>query len=234
MTGRGLGRVERWAESPGAMMAGAGTAGEGVRIGVRAGVAREARRRSGRWRGVAQGLQLAEHGIDGEPLAGFDGFEEGDFEQDAFGGGVAEPPFVVDETSMMRVTAGDRRVRPGSFEGGGFGFGEAGLVHFGGGEVIEEQGAEVAEEFGEEAGEILAVAGEVFEEAEGLGEAAGEQSLGEVEDLALGDEAEHGEDVVFLDVVAAEADELIEGGLGVAHAAIGAAGDGVEGIGIRC
>ena len=188
------------------------------------------RGRRGRRSGVAQGLQLTEHGIEGHRLARFDGLEEGDFEQDAFGRGVPEFPFVVDEDFE---DAGDgRRIGEGGLagEGGGFGFGEAGLVHLGGGEVVEEQGAKVAEEFGEESGEVFAVAGEVFEESEDLAEAAGEQGLGEVEDLALGDEPEHGEHVVFLDVVATEADELIEGGLGVAHAAIGAAGDGVEGI----
>ena len=43
-----------------------------------------------------------------------------------------------------------------------------------------------------------------------------------------GGEAEHGEHVGFLDFVAAKADELVERGFGVAHAAVRAARDGVE------
>ena len=51
----------------------------------------------------------------------------------------------------------------------------------------------------------------------------------EFQELALRRQAEHREHVRLLDLVAAEADELVEGGFGVAHAALGAAGDGVEG-----
>jgi hypothetical protein len=51
---------------------------------------------------------------------------------------------------------------------------------------------------------------------------------GEGAELGPGGETEHGEDIGLGDAQAAEADELVEGGLGIAHTAIGAAGDGVE------
>ena len=56
----------------------------------------------------------------------------------------------------------------------------------------------------------------------------GQNGLAQAENLALRGQAEHGEHVGFLDFVAAKADELVEGGFGVAHGAVRAAGDGVE------
>src|SRR5262245_16960261 len=47
-----------------------------------------------------------------------------------------------------------------------------------------------------------------------------QDSTTEFEELALGGEAEHGEHVRFLDLIAAKTDELVEGAFGVTHAAI--------------
>ena len=56
----------------------------------------------------------------------------------------------------------------------------------------------------------------------------GQDRARQVQNLTLRRKAEHREHVAFLDFVAAKADELVEGGLGVAHSAIGPAGDGEE------
>ena len=62
----------------------------------------------------------------------------------------------------------------------------------------------MTEQIGDEAREVLTLAGEFAEFAErGFG-FAGEDGAGEFEDLALGGEAEHGEDIDFLDFFAAK------------------------------
>ena len=64
----------------------------------------------------------------------------------------------------------------------------------------------MAEEIGEQAGEILAVAGELVQFAEGIAGGTLQNERGEGEQLAAGGEAKHGEDIAFLDSVAAKAD----------------------------
>ena len=54
---------------------------------------------------------------------------------------------------------------------------------------------------------------------------ARQHCAGELEQLALRRQAEHGKHVGLLDAVAAETDELVEGGFGVTHGTGGAAGD---------
>ena len=118
------------------------------------------------WVGVTtQGLQVPEDDVDRDGIAGLDGFEERDFEEDAFGRSVAEPPFIVDED--FHDTTDRRGIGEGGLvgEGSGFGFGQIDEVHLSRSKVVEEKGAEVAKELGEEAGEILSVAGEFFDEA---------------------------------------------------------------------
>ena len=56
----------------------------------------------------------------------------------------------------------------------------------------------------------------------------GQDRARQVQNLTLRRKAKHREHVAFLDFVAAKADELVEGGLRVAHSAVGPAGDGVE------
>src|SRR2546423_11074609 len=55
-----------------------------------------------------------------------------------------------------------------------------------------------------------------------------EQRAGKRQNLALSGEAEHREDILFNDLAAAKADELIKRTLRVAHAAVGAACNGVQ------
>ena len=64
---------------------------------------------------------------------------------------------------------------------------------------------------------------------EGFWDLACDEVFAEGGDGFASGEAEDLEDVVFLDMVAAEGDELVEHGLCIAHAALGAAGEGVGG-----
>src|SRR5206468_11026549 len=54
---------------------------------------------------------------------------------------------------------------------------------------------------------------------------AGEDCPGQIKNLAPRGEAEHRKNVILFNSIAAQADELVEGGFGVAHGAIRAAGD---------
>ena len=80
----------------------------------------------------------------------------------------------------------------------------------------------------EQASEVLAAAREVVQFAQGRLGLAVENRLRDRDDLRLRGETEHREHVGLLDAVAAKTDELIERGLGVAHAAIRAARDRLE------
>ncbi len=118
---------------------------------------------------------------------------------------------------------------------GEHGFFRGGDVAFerGGGDLVDDEIAEEAEEVLAEFAEVLAGGGEFaggFEDGTdiALGEGATESADG-----GESGEAEEGEDVGLGDAIAVEANGLVEGGLGIAEAAFGIAGDGVEGTRLR-
>lgn len=157
-----------------------------------------------------------------------DGFEGGDFEVEAFVRG----PFHAGIGFGEGVDDGEEAVRFVGFGGlgevGPEGFGEAfaaGIwVEFG-----DDEGADGADGFGEELGEVFSGFGLLVDDAEGVGGFFGEDALEEAGDGFAGGEAEDVEDVSFGDFLSAEGDELVEHGLGVAHASIGPFGDGPSG-----
>ena len=95
-------------------------------------------------------------------------------------------------------------------------------------DLENEQVAEMVQQVGEQPAEVFAVVGQVVQLAQRALDLAGQHRARQLQQLALGRQAEHREHVRLLDLVAAKADELVEGGFGVAHGALGAAGDGVE------
>jgi hypothetical protein len=148
---------------------------------------------------MAELVEGLEQGIDGDGISSFDGFEESDFDEDAFGGGVAEAPFVIGEDfhdSGERI-GGD--LLGLGFEGEGFGLRDLEEVEVAASDLEDEEIAEVSEQIGEEATEVFTVEDEIVKEPEAGFGISGEDGVGEIEDLILRGEAEHGEDVGFLD-----------------------------------
>ena len=86
----------------------------------------------------------------------------------------------------------------------------------------------MVDELRHEAAQVLAGAVELVEPGEDARDVAAQDGLREVLDERAGDEAEDAEDVLLLDLPPGEGDDLVERGLGVAHAAVGAARDGEE------
>src|SRR5215470_6973207 len=86
----------------------------------------------------------------------------------------------------------------------------------------------MVEQVGEEPAEVLAIGGERIELAQSRLDLAIEHGPGELQELALSGETEHGEDILLFDGVAAETDELVECGLGVAQSAFSTTRDGEE------
>ena len=85
-------------------------------------------------------------------------------------------------------------------------------------------------ELGDEAAKILAGGVKLGDRLEDGGDVGAENGARKGFDLGSGDEAEDAEDVRLVDLAAGEGDDLVERGFGVAHAAVGAAGDGEEGV----
>ena len=89
--------------------------------------------------------------------------------------------------------------------------------------------AQVSHEVGREPGGIVTGAGERGADPQGRGAVAGGDRLGGAEqELGIGD-AEHGEDIVGRDLVAAVGHELIEGAERIPEAAVGGPGDRADG-----
>lgn len=173
---------------------------------------------------------MLEDFVDGDLTGGACGADEGGFEEGAFGEAVFEAAFGLEEVVEEAGDAGGVDFAGLAFDDVELSVGEVAEEVAVGGVGLDEDVAEVFEEVEEDAFEVFAGFVEAGDGIEEGGDVPGEDGGGEVFEVALGDEAEDGEDIVLGEVAAAEGDELIEGGLGVAHAALGAAGDGDEGI----
>ena len=92
----------------------------------------------------------------------------------------------------------------------------------------DQQVAEMIQQVGKQPAKVLAVCARSFEWRSAVSISPARTARDKFEQLALRGQAEHREHVGFLDFVAAKADELVERGFGVAHAAFGAAGDRVQ------
>src|SRR5205823_4898209 len=101
-------------------------------------------------------------------------------------------------------------------ERGGLRLGDLEHVQVAARNLVDEQIAEMIQQVRQQAAEILAVPGEFAQLLERDLNFAGQDGAAHLENLALGGEAEHGEDIRFLDLVAAKTDELIERGFGIA------------------
>lgn len=152
-----------------------------------------------------------------------------DFEGDFAGEGVAQVMFefekLFEEGEEMGLIGEVSEGEEGLF----FFRAEFGLG-FGGGDLEKEEVAEVAGEvLGDAKG--IAVAGTKFVEfGEGRGSIACEDGGGEGTGFDGAGEAEDFEDVFEGDGATREADELFEGGFGIAQAALGLAGEKDEGL----
>ena len=116
---------------------------------------------------------------------------------------------------------------------GGFGFGNFQQAKVATRHAEEEQVAEVVQQVRQQPAQVLAVLGEVVQLPQRRLGFAGEDGAGDFQDLPLRRQAEHREHVRLLDGVAAKADELVQGGFGVAHPAVRAAGDGEARSGVN-
>ena len=97
---------------------------------------------------------------------------------------------------------------------------------------IDGENQQVAEERDHIAEQVLQVAATVVlrvHHGQCAGAVLGEHEFGEIADDLGGGEAEYLDSVFFLDGIATESDELVEHALGVAHAAVGTAGNGLGG-----
>ena len=157
-----------------------------------------------------------------------DRLDDAEFEMQALVGRPFHPAFRLGENvdggedAVGRVFVGG--LQQGGPESGGDALAVGGRVEF-----RDQQGAQAADEFAEELREFAAAFGFLLDEREGGGVVAGEQGLREGGDFFAGGETENIEHVGLVDRVAAEGDELVEHRLGVAHAAVGALGDGPGG-----
>ena len=86
----------------------------------------------------------------------------------------------------------------------------------------------MVQQVGQQPAQVFAVVGQVVQLAQRAFDLARQHRARKLQQLALRRQAEHREHVRLLDLVAAEADELVQRGFGVAHRAFGPARDGVE------
>ena len=88
----------------------------------------------------------------------------------------------------------------------------------------------MVEEVGQQTTEILARTGQFIEQPEGRCDVALENGVDQLHELGPCGQTEHGKHIGLDDPVAAETDELVQGGLGIPHAAVGSAGDGQQSV----
>ena len=120
-----------------------------------------------------------------------------------------------------------------SFKRGNFGFGDFEQIQIALGNLENQQVAEMVQQIAQQPAQVFAAARQFVQLRERGGNFAGENGVAQFENLALRREAEHRKHVGLLDFVAAKTDELVERGFGVAHAAVGAARDGVQRGGVN-
>ena len=182
---------------------------------------------------VAQILEPLEHGIDADGLRASMALSRATSSRIFFDAASRRRISASARTSMMRVSAAALASLRLFAQRGGFGFGNFEHVQIAARNLEDQQVAEMVEQIGKQPAQIFAVFGQVVQLAQRRFDFAVQHGAGEFQQLALRGQAEHREHVGFFDLVAAKADELVEGGFGVAHAAFGAAGDGVERCGCR-
>ena len=176
---------------------------------------------------------MLEHRVEAHGVARFDGVEQGDFDEDFLRRGVAQAGFRVGQHFH---DAGERLGGRGGglfLQPGGFGFGNFQQAKVATRHAEEEQVAEVVQQVRQQPAQVLAVLGEVVQLPQRRLGFAGEDGAGDFENLPLRRQAEHREHVRLLDGIAAKADELVQGGFGVAHPAVRAAGDGEARSGVN-
>ena len=81
------------------------------------------------------------------------------------------------------------------------------------------------QKIGQQPAQIFAAFGQRIQFRQRLGNVPRQNCPTQLEDLVLRRQAEHGQDVSFLDLVTAKTDQLIQSGFGIAHPAVGPAGD---------
>src|SRR5947207_11669609 len=86
----------------------------------------------------------------------------------------------------------------------------------------------MVQQIGQQPAQFFAVFGQFVQLSQRGLHFAGQNGPGQIENLALCCEAEDRKYIVFLDLFAAKADELVERGFRVAHSTVSAAGDGVQ------
>src|SRR3954471_23829696 len=85
------------------------------------------------------------------------------------------------------------------------------------------------QQIGQESAQILAMPCEFVQLAQGSLSVAGQDCVSKRKYLFLCREPEHRENVIFNDAAATETDQLIEGGFGISHSAVGPASNGMQG-----
>ena len=161
-------------------------------------------------------------------MTDLNGFQQCDFQQGLFRSGVAQ--------SQLRFA--QHLEHPGQPAGGdllrllgkhcGLGFGGLENRKVAPRKLENQQVPKVVEEVREQAGQVFALGSQSVELAQRSLGIPLQQGARQRMKMRRGRQSKHRKHVGFLDVVAAEADELIQGGLGIPHAALRTPGDGEQ------
>ena len=177
---------------------------------------------------AAQLVQLFQHGVNRHCVARFDGFQQRDFNHDFLGGGVAQAKLGVRKNFEDAREGIGVRQRGLFFERGDLGFGDFKQIQIAARNLIDEQVAEMIQQIGKQPAQIFSILRKLVQLRERGLDFAGENGFAQFQNLAFGGKPEHREHIRLLDFVAAEADELIQRGLGVAHPTVSAPRDCVK------
>jgi len=174
-------------------------------------------------------VEALEDCIEAQSGPGLDGSEQSHFEGDLLGHRIAEPGRGVGQGFEHACVR--RGVYPGCLllEGRGLGLRHFQQIEVPARDLVDQQVAEMAQKVGQQTAQILAGLGQRIEFAQHDIGLSAEHGIGQGQNLGLGCQAKHRKHIRLPDGVAAKTDQLIERRLRIAHPAIGAARDGVEG-----
>ena len=158
----------------------------------------------------------------------FDGFQQRDLDHDLLRGSVAQFPLTFSEHFHDAPRLLDREAVRLPGDDLQLGFRRFDLIGFAAGNEEQHQVAKVIQKIGDQPAEVFATRRQLVQFANRRGAVGRKDRSSQRQQLPLRSEAEHRKHIGLDDVVAAKADELVERGLGVAHAAVGTAGDRVQ------
>ena len=171
---------------------------------------------------------MAEHRVESDRLAGLHRPKQRHLQENPLGSGVAQAPFRV-RKDLEHPGEGVGVGHPGMFaDEHEFLVADLQQRAVALGNLEQQRVPEVGQQIAQQSPEVLAGARELVEETQRRRGVARQQRPGEFPQLRPGRETEHAQHVAFGHLVAAKTDQLVEGRLRVAHAAVRAPGDGIQ------